>query len=248
MALAGDTIENPLTGERITFLNTTSETNGELLRFEYLLPPGFSVPEHVHVGQEERHEILSGTLRGRVRGYERDFAEGQQMIGPADVPHAWGNASDAEAMLVVSELRPALRFEPLIETAFVIAGDWKRSKMAFPKHLLRIAMLLDGARDDFYPAQMPMPAWKTLLALNASLACLGRSLGYDDYPGLEQDPERDGSRPAGNCGAQAAFLAAGTLAVHAAAEEAGGPADGSRWVVMDAVAAPRSGVRARIPR
>ncbi len=48
MAKAGDIIENPATGERITFLNTTQETNGELLRFEYVLPPGFTIAEHVH--------------------------------------------------------------------------------------------------------------------------------------------------------------------------------------------------------
>ncbi len=40
MAKTGDVIENPTTGERITFLKTTRETNGELLRFEYSLPPG----------------------------------------------------------------------------------------------------------------------------------------------------------------------------------------------------------------
>ncbi len=33
MAKAGDVIDNPTTGERITFLETTLETNGELLRF-----------------------------------------------------------------------------------------------------------------------------------------------------------------------------------------------------------------------
>jgi hypothetical protein len=40
VAKAGDVIENPDTRERITFLKTTQETNGELLRFEDALPPG----------------------------------------------------------------------------------------------------------------------------------------------------------------------------------------------------------------
>ena len=89
MAKAGDVIENPMTGEQITFLKTTRETNGELLRFEYVLPPGFTIPEHVHPHQEERHEILSGTLRGRVGGQERDYGVGERVVGPAGVPHAW---------------------------------------------------------------------------------------------------------------------------------------------------------------
>ena len=71
MAKAGDVIENPITRERITFLKTTRETNGELLRFEYVVPPRFFIPEHFHPRQVEHHEVLSGTLRGRVGGQER---------------------------------------------------------------------------------------------------------------------------------------------------------------------------------
>ncbi len=214
MARAGDLIENPLTGERITFLKTTLETNGELLRFEYLIPPGFSIPEHVHPRQEERHEIVSGTLRGRVAGHERVYVEGQTVIGPAGVPHAWRNPSDDKGLIIASELRPALRFEPLIETVFAIAGDLRTSKIAVPRHLLRISMLLDASRDDFYPTQIPMPAWKAALALNAAFARVGRLLGYDDgYPGTEPVPERHDGRPAGNRGARAGILAAGVLVV-----------------------------------
>lgn len=64
------------------------------MRFEYLIPPGFSIPEHVHPRQEERHEVVSGILRGRVGGSEGTFVEGQRVTGPAGVPHAWRNPSD----------------------------------------------------------------------------------------------------------------------------------------------------------
>ena len=213
MAHAGDTIGNPLTGERITFLKTTRETDGELLRFEYLLPPGFSIPEHVHPRQEERHEIVSGALRGRVAGHERTFTRGQKVTGPADVPHAWRNPSSDENLLIVSELRPALRFEPLIETAFALAGDLKTNRTAVPGQLLRISVLLDGSRDDFYSTQIPMPVWKASLTLNAAFARVGRALGYDDHPGLESVPERYEGRAAGSRGARAGFFVAGVVAV-----------------------------------
>lgn len=199
MANAGDTINNPLTGERITFLQTTRDTDGELLRFEYLIPPGFSIPEHVHPRQEERHEVLSGALMGRVGGREETFVEGQRVVGPAGVPHAWRNPSDVEGLVMVSELRPALGFENLIVAAFAIAGDLKADRMGAPKHLLRLSILLDGSRDDFYPTRIPMPAWKAVLALNAALAHAGRSLGYDD------------GRTAGGRSLRTGLLAAGTL-------------------------------------
>ena len=64
MASRGDVVGNPITGEKVIFLETSEDTNGELLRFEYVLPPRFSIPEHVHPHQEEhqeeRHEILWG--------------------------------------------------------------------------------------------------------------------------------------------------------------------------------------------
>jgi mannose-6-phosphate isomerase-like protein (cupin superfamily) len=180
MAHRGDVIENPMSGEKITFLQTTHDTGGELLRFEYVLPPRFSIPEHVHPRQEERHEILSGTLRGLVGGRERDFGEGEWVIGPPGVPHAWRNPSEDEELRIVSELRPALYFETLIETGFAIARDMKTSKMGILKHLLRIAILLDEAKDDFYPTRVPTPVWKAFLALSTALAHAGRRLGYDD--------------------------------------------------------------------
>ena len=86
MAKAGDTIENPLSGERITFLEVPSETNGDLLRFDWRIPPGFSIPEHVHIRQEERHEILSDTLRGRVAGREQDYGQDHIVTGPPACP------------------------------------------------------------------------------------------------------------------------------------------------------------------
>ena len=85
--------------------------------------------------------------------------------------------------------------------------------MGAPKHLLRLSMLLDGFRDDFYPTRIPMPAWKAALVLNAALARAGRSLGYDDdRPGTEDVRYRDEGRPAGGRIARAGLLAAGTLA------------------------------------
>ncbi len=128
MAKAGDVIENPITGERIIFLKTTRETNGELLRYEYVLPPGFTIPEHIHPQQEERHEVLSGTLRGRVGGQERDYGEGERMIGPAGVPHAWQNPSPHQEARIVSEIRPPLAFEALFETYCGLAWDGKMTK------------------------------------------------------------------------------------------------------------------------
>jgi quercetin dioxygenase-like cupin family protein len=200
VAKAGDVIENPITGERITFLKTTQETNGELLRFEYVLPPEFTIPEHVHPHQEERHEILSGTLRGRVGGQERDYEEGERVVGPAGVPHAWQNPSSEEELRFVSELRPPLVFETLMETTFGLARDGKTTKQGIPKDPLQLAVLVDETRGMFYSSRVPVAVQEALLALFAVLASVGRLLGYraryPEYSGSEEPLQREDRRPA----------------------------------------------------
>jgi mannose-6-phosphate isomerase-like protein (cupin superfamily) len=88
MARRGETIENPLTGERMTFLETARDTDGELLRMDYVAPPRYKGPtEHVHLLQEERFEVVSGVLGIRVGGRELHPEEGQSAVGPPGVPH-----------------------------------------------------------------------------------------------------------------------------------------------------------------
>ena len=176
MAHPGDVVEAPLFGARATFLETAEQTGGELLRVEVVLPPGFSVSEHVHPAQEERHRVVHGTLRARVGGQQRDYVEAETAIGPPGVPHAWANPSDSEDLCIVSEHRPALHMEALLEGGFTIARDLQADKKGALKHLLRMAVLLDETRDDFYMTQVPVQA---LLSLFAALAPIGRLLGYE---------------------------------------------------------------------
>jgi quercetin dioxygenase-like cupin family protein len=198
VAKAGDVIENPDTRERITFLKTTRETNGQLLRYEDVLPPRFFIPEHFHPHQEERHEVLSGTLRGRVGGQERDYAAGERVIGPAGVPHAWRNPSEDEELHLVSELTPPLRFETLFETSFGLSRDGKTTKQGIPKNPLQLAVLVDETRGMFYFSRVPVAVQEAFLALFAVVASVGRLLGYKarypEYSGPEEPPQREDRR------------------------------------------------------
>jgi mannose-6-phosphate isomerase-like protein (cupin superfamily) len=182
MTRRGEVVENPITGERVIFLETSEGTNGELSRFEYVLPPRFSIPEHVHPRQEERHEVLSGTLKGRVGGRERDFGKGERVIGPPNVPHAWRNPSKDEELRIVSELRPALHLEALIEVGFALARDLKTDRKNVPKHLPRMIMLANEAKHEFYLTAVPRPARGAFSALLGALAYVIRRLGYEIHP------------------------------------------------------------------
>src|SRR5215217_9167475 len=72
MPTPGQTLENPVTGERFTFTDTAASTGGELLAFELALAPGGAVPiAHVHPVQRERFAVLEGRMRFRVGRRDR---------------------------------------------------------------------------------------------------------------------------------------------------------------------------------
>src|SRR5688572_24383071 len=130
MASSGVTIENPVTRERLTFLATRRETNGELLRFEHIFAPGGFVPAaHLHPLQEERFEVLSGSPRFRIGEEERAAVPGETLAVPAGVPHTWWNAGEDETRVIV-QVRPALRTEAIFETHYGLARDGKLNKRA----------------------------------------------------------------------------------------------------------------------
>lgn len=94
MTRTNETIEYPLIGhefrffgDRLRVLESARETGDGSLRAEYFAPPRGNVPEHVHLGQEERFEVVSGTLGVRVRGQELILGLGQGAVGPPGVPH-----------------------------------------------------------------------------------------------------------------------------------------------------------------
>lgn len=174
MIHAGDVVENPVTGERIVFHETSRQTGGEAVVFEtFVQPDGFVAAAHVHPKQEERFAVVSGTLGLEVGGEETVAGPGETLTIPAGTPHRFWNAGDDEVRFRC-EVRPALQFEQLIETMFGLAADGKTNRKGMPNPL-RLAVI---ARAHFDVVRLPFPpAFVQQLGL-ALGAPLGRLLGY----------------------------------------------------------------------
>jgi mannose-6-phosphate isomerase-like protein (cupin superfamily) len=174
MIRAGDVLENPITGERLVFRKTSQETGGEAVVIEaFVKPDGAVAATHVHPYQEERFEVLKGSVGFRLGRKKLVAGPGQRLTVPAGTPHKFWNAGDDVAHFVC-EIRPALQFEQLIETMFALAADGKTNRKGMPNPL-RLAVI---ARAHFEDVRLPFPpAWmqRTGLALGAPV---GRLLGY----------------------------------------------------------------------
>ena len=174
MIRAGDTIENPVTGERLVFTATSAETGGEYVRFEcFVEPSGFVAAAHLHPLQEELFEIVEGSVTFKVNGKELPTQPGDRVLVPARTPHQFWNAGEATARFVC-EVRPALQFEQLIETMFSLARDGKTNSHGMP-NLLRLAVI---AHAHFDTVRLPFPpAWIQRVGLVLGMP-FGRLLGY----------------------------------------------------------------------
>ena len=174
MIHAGDVLENPITGERLVFHKTSRDTNGEAVVVEcFVQPSGFVAAAHVHPSQEERFQVLRGSVGFRVGRKKLVAGPGERLTVPAGTPHKFWNAGDDEAHFVC-EIRPALQFEQLIETMFALAADGKTNRKAMPNPL-RLAVI---AREHFDTVQLPFPpAWMQRVGLVLG-APVGRLLGY----------------------------------------------------------------------
>jgi quercetin dioxygenase-like cupin family protein len=174
MIRAGDMLENPITGERLVFRQTSRETGGEAVVIEtYVQPNGFVAAAHVHPAQEERFEVLRGAVGFRVGRKKQVAGPGQRLTVPAGTPHRFWNAGDDVAHFVC-EIRPALQFESLIETMFALAADGRTNRKGMPNPL-QLAVI---AQAHFDTVQLPFPPallQRIALALGGPL---GRAVGY----------------------------------------------------------------------
>jgi len=174
MAYSGQIIENPVSGERIEFLRTAADSDGELLEFELELSPDGRVPgAHVHPEQEERFHVLEGTMTFRL-GLRRIVAEaGDSVVVPARRVHKFVNSGDGPARARV-QVAPALDMEELLCTAAQLAGEGKVLRSGMPKPL-HLALFVQRFRREVR-APFP-PAWM-VRALLAPLAALARRRGH----------------------------------------------------------------------
>jgi quercetin dioxygenase-like cupin family protein len=173
MAYRGQVIQNPVSGERITFRQTSADTDGELLALDLELSPDGHVPGmHVHPAQEERFEITSGKVRFR-KGLKRIEAEaGDVVVVEPGKIHKFENVGDEGAAMRV-QVRPALQMERLLETTVELAEDGKVTKKGMPKPL-DLALFVREFKDEVRGPGSP--GWVQRASL-APLAFLARRRG-----------------------------------------------------------------------
>ncbi len=137
----GQTLENPVTGERFTFVHTAATTGGELLAFDFALRPGGAVPlPHVHPVQTERFEVVEGLMRFRLGLRTRLAGPGEVVEVAPGIVHSFANAGGGEARLRV-EVRPALEMEAMLAEVVAMAQAGRLTRRGLPRNPFAFARL-----------------------------------------------------------------------------------------------------------
>jgi quercetin dioxygenase-like cupin family protein len=179
MAHAGKTISNPISRERITFLQTAQDTNGELLVFDCAVAPGgVRLPTHVHASQREHFVVIAGRLGVALGRKTYTLLPGQRITLPPRIRHQWWNAGDDEVRFRV-QVAPAGSLETVLEVNSALAHQGKLDAWGMPKDPFELANL--ASLSETYIPGLPILFQKAAVAM---VSGVGFFLGYN--PTLER--------------------------------------------------------------
>lgn len=181
MAYKNKVIRNPVTGQSIRFLQTSCDTEGQLLEMESTFAPHSIEPvPHYHPKQHETFVVLEGTLKVRFRGKVWTLQAGDQLEIPPRSIHSMWNAG-ATKTVVNWKVQPALSTEYFLETGMGLACCGKVDEKGLPP-VLQTALLARYYRNVFRIAKPPYVVQKVLFGLLSPFSKLaGYKAVYNEY-------------------------------------------------------------------
>ncbi len=135
MIRAGDTLHNPVTGETLHFVRTSRDTGGEYVLVDATVQPnGFVAAAHVHPHQDERFEIVEGTVT---------FTLGKETLtaGPGDVVLVAGELGSGKTTFVRGACRALGVAEPVTSPTFTIGQVYEGDVEVAHLDLYRLSSL-----------------------------------------------------------------------------------------------------------
>ena len=113
-------LNDPLSGQHLQFLRTGKQTGGQLLEVQVLLDPRGRVPGHLHLRQDERVEVLEGSVSIQLGRQQRQLTEGESVEVPRRTLHRVRNTHDGRTRFLL-QVRPARRMEAAMRASFAVA-------------------------------------------------------------------------------------------------------------------------------
>ncbi len=148
-------IYNPVQKDYVTFLKTSTETNGEYTLLEVELAPKGGVGLHYHKTYSEKFECLEGELMVQLGKQKNILKDGQSATAEKNINHRFFNPTNGVCKFKV-EIRPASRgFEQSLQVGYGLARDGETKKNGFPKNKYALAWLFEISESN-------LPGWMSI--------------------------------------------------------------------------------------
>jgi quercetin dioxygenase-like cupin family protein len=183
-----ETLANPVTGDRLTLLQSVPRDGAPLVFRTDLPPHAAGSPLHVHQLMDECFEVVAGTLEMEIggAGQWRTLRAGDRVDVLAGTPHSFRNASDEWTSFVSTTTR-GLEFERFLLSMFALAAEGRTNAAGMPRNPMHLALLL-------HYADLTVPGVHRGIqrAIIASLAGLARMMGVERHLQRHWHNERAG--------------------------------------------------------
>jgi len=172
MAKTGDTWDFSPGSMEITITKSAADNTDDVSIMEIVQGPNEPVPPlHVHPTQEERYEVLSGTMIVTEDGVEHTLRPGESRTIPPGVPHTYRVGGD-DKLRFITRHSPGSHFETYMEEIWRMATVGGVRGPDSPSAMLRFATVVDA-----FPDVLIVASRGQRIAMKA-FALIGRMLGY----------------------------------------------------------------------
>jgi len=138
------TIDNPVTGERATYIETSHETGSARSVIDLEVKPGGGVTTHRHAGHDERIEVLEGEIEVTIDGARRRLGAGEHVVIERDTVHSWRNPTPDRPLRFRGMMTPGHPgFENVLRVLFGLARDGEVRRNGIPKRFSDVGLLID---------------------------------------------------------------------------------------------------------
>ncbi|MEJ8801849.1 cupin domain-containing protein [Pontibacter sp. H249] len=141
MSTLPKSIYNPLSKDRVTFLMSGEETNGEYVLVKVELAPKGGNALHYHTTFTEEFEVLEGTLSIELEKEVISIREGEKAVAPLNKLHRFFNQDENCSCTFLVTIRPARQFEQMLRIAYGLINDGLTNSKGIPKSIWHMALM-----------------------------------------------------------------------------------------------------------
>lgn len=181
-------VENPISGETFTFIETSAESGGARVVTLIEVRPGGGSAPHAHPNAET-FELVDGVAELSLDGTGRRLAAGEPVQVPGGAVHTFSNPSDEPATLKVTIVPPG-DFERSMRAIAGLAreGRWPKPGERPTEPALMASL---AVRSRIYMPPLPRPVYWPVMRM---LAAIGRKACDEALPSYDREHPSPGER------------------------------------------------------